>query len=186
MKNDILSAVENHGVMSHALGFASMTAASMASSALLNGRFNEKPVIGDAATGATAGVFNQTLQSGVNSALSKSLMVPRLAIAGPEMLSLASSAMVAGAIDRSLSNKVSEDMSTLISDTAGGVTFAVTTDAVVAGAGLASALMTGTELGAAFGAVGGPLGIILGAAGGLAIGAGSIALHHLVKWWKRH
>eukprot|EP00965_Chrysotila_dentata_P036640 1219643-Pleurochrysis_carterae.AAC.1 len=166
--------------MSHALGFASMTAASMASSALLNGRFNEKPVIGDAVTGATAGVFNQTLQSGANSVLSKSLMVPRLAIAGPEMLALASSAMVAGAIDRSLSNnKVSEDVSTLVSDTVGGATFAVTTDAVVAGAGLASALMTGTELGAAFGAVGGPLGIILGAAGGLAIGAGSVALHHL-------
>ena len=68
-----------------------------------------------------------------------------------------------------------DDAKDLVADfatgAAAGAATAVATDTIVAGAGVAGALLTGTEIGASLGVVGGPAGVALGALGGATAGA---------------
>ena len=68
------------------------------------------------------------------------------------------------------------EVSLVLGGMAGGAAAAVATDAVVATAGVAAALVTGTNIGLAIGSVGGPAGWILGAAAGATLGLGIWAI----------
>ena len=69
-----------------------------------------------------------------------------------------------------LQHDAQNEVSLVLGGMAGGAAAAVATDAVVATAGVAAALVTGTNIGLAVGSVGGPAGWLLGAAAGATLG----------------